>query len=314
MTVSGHKTVVAIAGILLLTIIYVAVIISQPFLFFLPAGVLVALFLLQYPRLLFYLLLASIPWSAEINFSSGLATDFPDEALMLFAAFTAVLLWLQRKGWKSSSKTVHPLIFLLIVSVCWLLVSVATSTHPLYSIKYIAAKQWYLLAFVAAPLLFGDEESVVKNSGRVLFISMLAVTLLALYQHAKLGFTFATINEALKPYFRNHVNYSALLVLMVPIQLAFLQLAKNKLLRNSLMVSVLLVVAALYFSYSRGAWLALFVGISGFWLIKKGWLFRAFIGVALTVVLGVGWLMHQNRYLQFAPHHNTTIFHQNFSE
>lgn len=313
MTTAVNKTVIFIATSLLLAGSFAAAYLNEAALLFAPLGLLIAVCLLQYPRLLFYALIASVPWSAEIHFSGSLGTDLPDEPLMLLAAFAAIVLWLSK--WKRQRRyQLHPLLFILLAGFGWMMITVAASTYPFFSVKYFLAKGWYLLAFVALPLLVKEDERGIKNATVVLFISMLAVTLLILYRHAAFGFTFANVNPALQPFFRNHVNYSALLVMMTPLQMAFIRHAKSKRLRWLLRASLLIVVAALALSYARGAWLAFVIGMAGFGLIKKGWLFKTFIAFLLLFLLGVAWHIYNNRYLQFAPDHNTTVFHTNFSE
>ncbi len=313
MTVAINRTILFVGATTLLAGSFIAAYLNEPVVLLLPLCLLFVIFLLQFPRLLFYALIAAIPWSAEVHFSESLGTDLPDEPLMLLTAFAAILLWAFRSKIKRFGRP-HPLLFILFISVCWLLISVAASTYPVFSIKYFLAKAWYLLAFVAMPLSLKANEKLIKNSAIILFTSMFLVTLLVLYRHAGLDFTFADVNKSVQPFFRNHVNYSALLVLMTPLQVAFIYQTKNKAVRWALIFSLLLVVAALYLSYSRGAWLAFIVGMAGFWLIKKGWLFKTFLVFIFFVVLGVAWLKHDDNYLQFAPDHNSTIFHQNFSE
>jgi O-antigen ligase len=313
MTASINKTIILVAAAILLAGSFAAAYAGNPLLLLAPLALLVSICLLQYPQLLFYCLIASIPWSAEIHFSESLGTDLPDEPLMLLTAFAAIAMCFFKAKTKSIGR-IHPLLFLLFISFCWLAVTVAVSTYPLFSVKYLLAKSWYLLAFVVMPLLLKSDESLLKNSAITLFVSMFTVILLVLYRHASFGFRFADVNVALQPFFRNHVNYSALLVLMTPLQIAFIRQTKSKLFRRALVGSFLLVVAALYLSYSRGAWLAFVIGLAGFWLIKKGWLFKTFLAFILLLSVGVTWLKYNDNYLQFAPNHNTTIFHQNFSE
>src|SRR5687767_2241784 len=51
----------------------------------------------SYPTILFYILIASIPWSIEFSVSSSLSTDLPDEPLMLLVSFVVVAMLVQRR-------------------------------------------------------------------------------------------------------------------------------------------------------------------------------------------------------------------------
>jgi len=135
-----------------------------------------------------------------------------------------------------------------------------------------------------------------------------------LVRHYQTGFSFATINDAIFPFFRNHVNYSAMLVCLLPVLVAYFILSKKRNLRVLLAGAIIIALIALFFSYSRGAWLALVAGIIAYWLIKKRLLFYSYIAaIALTITL-LFWIKGNDRYLRYAHDYKTTIFHQDFSD
>lgn len=311
MTTSPTKTTLWLGSIVLMASVAVAVFYAEPLLIFSPVLLMAALLFVQHPHLLFYTLIVSLPWSTEVNFSETYGTDLPDEPLMLLMAFAVVVLLLSGKKIEQQQSVLLPL---LLLGFAWAAITVCVSTNFLLSTKYFLAKGWYLLAFVGAPLVMKWDEKLLKRSAVILFCSMFIVTCVSLIRHATWGFTFIKINDALAPFFRNHVNYSALLVFMVPLQLAFYQLVKTKWLRIAVLFSLLIVLTALVLSYARGAWLALIAGMISYWLIKKGWLTKAFLFAIIIVGGFIFWLQYNDNYLQFAPEHDTTIFHENFGE
>ena len=309
----NNRWLVVPGSIILFTSVFFAAYLAEPLLLLIPILAVLVFYLIQYPSAVFYLLLFSIPWSTEYNFSFGFGTDLPDEPLMLLTAVSAIgLVSFHRE--KISKSNIHPLITVLLLQVLWLVLTVVLSTYFTLSAKYFLAKTWYLLAFVAAPFLLWKDEKVLRRSALVLLISMLAVTMVTLFRHASFGFTFSSINLALKPFFRNHVNYSALLVFMIPLQILFLQSAKSKVLRVFLFLSFLITLPALYLSFARGAWLALLTGLFSYWLIKRRWLVKSYVLVIVLIIATVIWLWENDRYLQFAHDYQSTIFHQNFQE
>ncbi|MBK9569975.1 MAG: hypothetical protein IPO53_08645 [Chitinophagaceae bacterium] len=115
----------------------------------------------------------------------------------------------------------HPLLFLLILLSGWMLITVIFSTHQLISAKYFLAKVWYLGAFVLAPLIVLKSKKSITTAFIVLAGSMLLAMTIILFRQYSDGFSFARINSAVSPFFRNHVNYSAMLVCMLPVLVAF---------------------------------------------------------------------------------------------
>lgn len=311
MTRLTDRIAIFIAFTISLGAVFCAAFFSSLLYLLIPLGILMALVSFQHPQLLFYGMLASIPFSYEFQVGGTLSTDIPDEPLMiLMSAVVLAILSYHRR----SLQVNHFILLLVAIHVGWILVTALVSTHQLISLKFFLAKSWYVLAFFLAPVVLGHTISFWRNAALVLLFSMLAVTLISLVKHAGLGFSFAAVNEALAPFFRNHVNYSALLVCIWPLLIALYTLSKSNSIKNLAILSLLVVLAALYLSYSRGAWLALMAGLLAYWLIRKSWLVKTYLFVILFASAAVVWLQHKNNYLQFAPHHDTTIFHQNFSE
>ena len=308
-----NKWLIAAGIFTLFASVFVAAFFLQPLLLLVPLLLLGIVCLVQSPHVLFYLLLFSIPWSTEYNFSSGFGTDLPDEPLMLLMAVSAIALIIYHRK-KITRSGFHPLLTLLLLQMIWIAMTVALSTYFTLSAKYYLAKTWYLAAFVATPLLLWQDGKVLRRSAFILLISMFAVTIVTLFRHASFGFTFSSINYALKPFFRNHVNYSALLVFMIPLQVLFLQLVKSKVLRALIILSFFITLPALYFSFARGAWLALLTGFFSYWLIKTRWLVKSFALAIVLIIASVIWIRGNDRYLQFAHDFQSTVFHQDFGE
>jgi O-antigen ligase len=264
--------------------------------------------------MMFYLLLFSLPFSIEYTLSPQLGTDLPDELLMIFVSFLFLGYGLYKPGLLSKKTWQHPLLTGLFMLCGWMLVTVLFSSVKWVSLKFLLAKTWYIGAFVLAPLiLFRNKRTIVISLG-LLTAAMMLVVLIALVKHRAHGFSFATINEAVFPFFRNHVNYSAMLVCVLPVLVAGRSLCKQG--KGRTVFSLLLItgLTALFFSYARGAWIALLAGIAAWWLIKKRLLFISFLMAVMLVSVSAGWLKSNDRYLRYANDFSTTIFHQDFRE
>jgi O-antigen ligase len=278
-----------------------------------PVALVAIVLLIQHPKYLFSLLMLSIPWSVEYSFDSNLGTDLPDEPLMLLAALSILIYLAYRRDIKWF-RNLHPVIILILLQFLWVVVTVITSTDILLSVKYLLAKSWYLLAFVALPLYLIRDEKALKRSFGLLLLSMIAVIIVSLTRHGVLNFAFGKVNDALYPFFRNHVNYSALLIFMVPLLIAATQLASSKMARIFLYCLLSIIFVAGYFSYARGAWLGLIAGLIAYWLLRKRLLVFSFL-LFLTVMVGtVFWFRSKERFLGLSNDYKSTIYHKNFRE
>jgi O-antigen ligase len=262
-------------------------------------------------QFMFMLLIFSLPWSVEFGINESLATDLPDEPLMWFAAFLFGSYSVMYPS-RVVSNLKHPLTVWLIFYLAWILITVTFSTNWLLSLKFLLAKAWYILAFVFLPLQIFQNKKSIRSAALLFLGSMFIVTVISLFRHALTGFRFADINHAVGPFFRNHVNYSAMLVCTVPVLIAAYRLGKNY--RVLIATMGIVILTALFFSYARGAWLALLAGLVSYWLIRSGKLLIAFL-IAVFLILGiVFWLKSNDRYLQYAHDYKTTIFHKDFEQ
>lgn len=260
----------------------------------------------------FLLLIVSLPWSVEFNFTPSLGTDLPDEPLMLLVAGLISAILVYNRGLISKQQLKHPLLLLTGLHLVWIIIAVFFSGDSLLSLKYLLAKCLYVLAFVLAPVIFFTNKMTVRKTVLAFFISLLSVVVLAILRHAQYGFTFATVNDALAPFFRNHVNYSAMLVCFVPVAIAMYRL--NEKYRKLLLISIGIILFALFLSFSRGAWLALLTGLSAYWLIKRKLLVTAYVLSIVIVFASLFWIKTDDRYLDFAHDYTTTVFHKDFNE
>jgi O-antigen ligase len=299
------------AGIFLLTLL-LAVLSEEYLLLAIPFGLLFFYWAWHNPYSVFLLLIVSLPWSIEFNFTLSLGTDLPDEPLMLLVAGLTVAALVYNRNLIAAKHLKHPLLLLTGLHLAWIIVAVIFSGDSLLSLKYLLAKCWYVLAFVLAPVIFLTNKITIRKTVIAFFVSMLSFVVLAVFRHLQYGFTFAAINDALTPFFRNHVNYSAMLVCFVPVAIATYRLTEKY--RKLLLIAACFILLALFLSFSRGAWLALITGLSAYWLIKRKLLVTAYVLSIVIVITSLFWIKSDDRYLNFAHDYTTTIFHKDFNE
>ena len=264
---------------------------------------------------LFWLLVVAIPVSTELNITASLGIDFPDELVMMLLTGICILKMLHQPKWFPANLNKEPLFLVLLCIICWSCFSAGFAMNSFLSLKFILARIWYIVPFVLLPQIFIQSQTDIKKLVLLLLVPMFFVVIQTLVRHAWYGFSFVDIKKTVFPFFRNHVNYSSMLVCLLAVAFAMRYLTpKENKYRKWISIAILIGLIGLFFSYSRGAWVALVVGICFTFLMKWNWVKKTSI-IALSIILmASSWLFVEHHYMRFAPDHDRTIFHTDFSE
>lgn len=263
-------------------------------------------------RVLYALLIISLPLSQELYLPNGLGTDLPSEPLMLGITGIAILYFLNNLRKLNFGYAYHPISFLLIVHILWILITAVSAQYPIVSIKYLLAKLWYVIPFFFFPFAALRKAETFKSILALIFIPLFIIVCWILIRHAGHGFSFATSNTVVYPIFRNHVTYASLLVLLLPFLVGLYTMVKHKRYRYIILLCIPILIIAIYFSYTRAAQGSILIAAAAY--LMFGWrLVRPAILVgSIGAIIGMVYLVNQNKYLEFAPDFDSTISHYEF--
>ena len=284
------------------------------FLLSLPFVLLILAWGILHYKSLYFFLLVMIPCSIEYYFSNGLATDLPTEPLMIGLMLITFALLAFKSEKLPPAFFLHPLILTLCFHYAWIFIAALNSENFTVSIKIFLAKTWYITTFTVLTALLIHHASDFKKMFWCIFIPLVLLTLLTNVRHAVLyQFSFSDVNKCVTPYFRNHVNYAAILSVFFPlILLARSWYAPGTWTRRLLTVSILFFVFAIYFSFTRTAMLALLAMIPFYFVLKWKLTRWLLLGVTAVTLLGMNFIMHDNHFMQYAPEFEATIYHDDF--
>lgn len=265
----------------------------------------------------FLALVFCLPLSTEWQVTQKLSLDFPTEPILILLSFLGICKWL----YDSSSFPKHllksSLFFLIVVHLMWLLINTFYSSHPLLSLKFFVAKIWYVIPFIIILQYVVQSINDVNKIAKFLILTTLFVIIQSLVRHGFQAFSFEGIKYTLHPFFRNHVNYSATLVLLFPLLIflkPFAKESRQKYFFNVQNTYTILFLIGLFFAYSRGAWLAVLIGFIGSLSITYNKMKAIVIGAIVMVVLSLFVLLNKNTFLKLAPQFNTTIYHNSLTD
>lgn len=255
-----------------------------------------------------------MPLSTEINIGDY-GTDLPSEPILIVLAGCTLLYLILRNEELNNKAFKHVIVLLLVLQFIWSIVSTLYSTDSWLSVKYLLAKSWYLLGFFVLPIVLIRNQQSFRLFFWCLFLPTFGSILYVLTRHGGDGFTFDSVQHAVSPIYRNHVNYAVFITMVLP----FMFLAKqwyptssfkNKLLRYTIPVFL----AAIYFSYTRGAWLAA-VGMLIYYAVLRLNLTKWILIVGAALLLGFSvYIVNNNNYLNYAPDFDNTIYHEELAE
>jgi len=278
-----------------------------------PAGVLLLWLAVVDFRKVFYLMLACIPISIEMELPGGLGTDLPSEPLMWVLTLVAICWFLRH--WRSVDGRFlrHPITLALLAHLAWTTVTVATSTDFLVSFKFLLAKGWYVIVFffLAGHILQAERDY--KNLLWWFFLPLVLTVTIILVRHAPHGFSFKEVNYVMGPFYRNHVMYACLLAIFLP----FVWYGTYWYRRYSgkwwfLVLGICLLILGINFAYTRAAYVALAAAVGIYWLVRQRLIKAALLGAALVLAGFLLTVTRGDNWLAFAPNYERAVSHTRF--
>lgn len=282
-----------------------------------PFGLLFVALLFFNWKTAFWLLLFFIPCSIQVWFlGDSLSTSLPDEPMMwLFLLMTLALI--------ASKPTIIPkwfwsnsLTMVVVVQYLWLIVTVVYSHEPFFSVKFLAAKTWFLASFLLLPIFVFKEKKDWKKAFVLIIVPTTILTIIIFYKHWRLGFSFEKVQVAIRYLFYNHVDYSTFLAMTLPLLFIGYYLSKGKglFLRTFLLGLIAFYLLALNLAYARAAVLAVIFSFVILAAIK--WklvnyimpIFYAFI------IMLVAFAANKNTFIDYRPDYSHTYMRTNFKD
>jgi O-antigen ligase len=265
----------------------------------------------------FWILLFFIPCSIQVWFlGDSLSTSLPDEPMMwLFLLLTLILIAnkptiIPQWFWQNS------LTLIVAIQYLWLIVTVIFSHEPFFSIKFLAAKTWFLAAFLIIPIFIFTDKKDWRKAFVLIIIPTTILTIIIFFKHWRLGFSFAKVQVAIRYLFYNHVDYSTFLSMTLPMLFVAFYLCKKQwwLIRAFLALLILFYLLAINFAYARAAVLAVVFSFAILFAIKLkvvNFIMPLFYAFILVIVF---FAANKNTYIDYRPEFQKTYMHKTFKE
>jgi len=280
----------------------------------LPLGLLVVYVAVVDFRKIFYLLIACIPFSTEIHIPGAFSVNLPSEPLIIGLTLICIFYVLGNLKTINGRFFRHPLMLVLLLHLSWMFIATLNSELFLVSVKFFAAKIWYVLVFVVLTGILIKSEKDFRKLFWWFFIPLLITICIVVIRQSASGFSLKDSHRAMQPFYHNHVVYAALLSLFLP----YILVAQAWYKRWSqtwwmVIIGGAIILIGIQLSYTRTAYVALMMGLGAYVAIRLR-LVKVAVGLGLVAVLaGVIYLAHDNKYLDYAPNYETMISHYDFN-
>jgi O-antigen ligase len=265
----------------------------------------------------YWVMLFCIPLSVEVNLAgNSLSVSLPDEPMMWLFFLLALVLVAENPLRVPRWFIYHPITVVVLLQFVWLIVAVVFSKVFLLSVKFLIAKAWMLGCFVLLPIWIFKEKKDFKTAFLLLLVPVLATVLVIMKRHAAVDYQFSLINDAISFWYYNHVEYSTVISMIFPLLCVAYPLTrgKSKWLRALLLGCIVLFLPAIFLTYARAAMLAIVFAIVVAVFIRfriVNIIMPCFYG---CIALLVGYLIKDNKYIDFRPDYEHTYMHHGFAD
>lgn len=210
----------------------------------------------------------STPLAVNIrNLDMGFGISIPTEPLMLGVLIFFFIKVLFEGGYEKKVLK-HPLTILIFINLIWLLFTSITSEMPVVSFKFLLARLWFLIPFYFMIILMFKNMHSIRQFLWLYVLGLVIVIFYTLYNHSLWGFSEEAGHWVMTPFYNDHTAYGAILALYIPVVVGlFFNKHYGTGTRILAFVVLLILVVALFFSYSRAAWLSLALATSVFFIV-----------------------------------------------
>ncbi len=177
----------------------------------------------------------------------------------------------------------HPVTLALLFHLFWIFVTSFTSEMPLVSFKFLLTRMWFIIpVYFFGIQLFKHSYKNITAFIWAYLIPLTVVLLVTVIRHASYGFSEEVGHWIMSPFFKDHTSYGAIIALFYPITVSlFFDKERSSISRTIIGIILLIFTVALFYSYTRAAW----VSVVGAFMVYMLFVFK--IKFKYLVYLGV---------------------------
>jgi len=227
------------------------------------------------------------PLSVNIgDYDLGVSISLPSEPLLIGILFFFILKILLEGGVERRIIR-HPVTLAILFYLGWMLITAITSDIPLVSFKFLLSKLWFIV-----PMYFGGLMLFrIRTNIRVFIWSYISALIVVIayttWVHMGFGFSEKAGHWVMYPFYNDHTAYGVILALFVPVMFGLsVDKAVSQKQRIFAAIALIVLLVALYLSYSRAAWVSVGFAVGVLVLVKLRIKFKWIVlGVVTLLVI-----------------------------
>lgn len=183
----------------------------------------------------------------------------------------------------------HPVTWVIGAGFLWMGLTVLPSSHIVVSLKAWIARGWFLASFYLLVAEWFRSDPKAKHR----FIAFLVVPLsmvvaYTLVRHAGYGFSKGAGHWVMKPFFKDHTSYGAVLAMLLPPAIAMAWRTQQSTLSRVLWtLAVAWISLGTVLSFTRAAWVSLAAAGALWGLMMLGVRFRTLLVAGILGLVGL---------------------------
>jgi len=215
------------------------------------------------------------------DYDLGVSISVPSEPLLIGILFFIILKILLEGGIERRIVR-HPISLAILFSLSWMLITAITSDLPVVSFKYLLSRLWFIIPVYFGGLMLFRTKTNIRRFIWAYVSSLIIVVFYTTWIHMGYGFSEKAGHWVMYPFYNDHTAYGAILALFVPVMLG-LSIDKDVSVKQRVFaaIALLILLVALFLSYSRAAWVGVGFAIGVLILVK---LHISFKWIAITTV------------------------------
>ena len=183
----------------------------------------------------------------------------------------------------------HPVTWVVVVGFVWMGLTVLPSSHIVVSLKAWVSRAWFIASFyVLMSAWFASDPKAPQRFLVLLLVPLSVVVAYTLIRHSGYGFSKGAGHWVMKPFFKDHTSYGAVLALMLPPVIAMAWRAQQTTLSKVLWtLGAAWLFLGTVLSFTRAAWVSLAAAGALWVLMLLGVRLKTLIAAGLAVLVGL---------------------------